>query len=127
MAWSGADNIVYEYTGITPVEIIESSPIICVYRKNGWISLKELDMALDIKNIQDVFYLETLRNKYSADSAVSVFLSAGTGMDGNTPKVKIGYLEHYMPDTVTQMKKESYRADRRYHTRSGLQLLPGQA
>ena len=71
-------------------------------------------MVLDIINTQDVFYLETLRNKYSADSAVSVFLSLQEQewMETHT-KVKIGYLEHYMPysDTDEEGKVTGLIAD----------------
>lgn len=109
-----ADNIVYDYTGITPVEIIGKQPYYLCVSKERPDLLKELDMVLDIINTQDVFYLETLHNKYSADSAVSVFLSLQEQewMETHT-KVKIGYLEHYMPysDTDEEGKVTGLIAD----------------
>ncbi len=97
-----ADNIVSEYTGITPIEIVGKEPYyLCISRKREDL-LKELDMALEIMNSQDALYLENLRNKYSADSSISVFLSLQEQewMEAH-PQVKIGYLEHYMPYSDT--------------------------
>ena len=97
-----ADNIVSEYTGITPVEIIGKQPYYLCVAKNREDLLQELDMALEIINTQDLFYLETLRSKYSADSSISVFLSLQEQeWIEEHSKVKVGYLQCYMPYSDT--------------------------
>lgn len=59
-------------------------------------------MAVEIMNAQDSLYLETLRNKYSADTSVAVFLSLQEQEWINShPQVNVGYLKNYMPYSDT--------------------------
>lgn len=97
-----ADNIVSQYTGITPVEIVGKQPYYLCVSKNREDLLKELNMAVEIMNAQDSLYLETLRNKYSADTSVAVFLSLQEQEWINShPQVNVGCLKNYMPYSDT--------------------------
>lgn len=68
-----ADNIVSGYTGISPVEMIGRVPYyICVSNLRDDL-LNELNSALALINGQDSVYLSNLKNKYSADTSISIF------------------------------------------------------
>ena len=99
-----ADNIVSpsSYEGITPVEVIGKEPYYLCVAKNRPDLLGELNAALAIMNSQDALYLDTLRNKYSADTSVHVFLSRQEQewMESH-PSVTVGYLEKYLPYSDT--------------------------
>ena len=99
-----ADNIVSpaSYEGITPVEVIGKEPYYLCVAKNRPDLLDELNAALEIMNSQDALYLDTLRNKYSADTSVHVFLSRQEQewMESH-PAVTVGYLENYLPYSDT--------------------------
>ena len=97
-----ADNIVSSYSGITPVELIGREPYYLGVAKGSQDLLKELNTALSIINGQDSLYLDTLRNKYSADTSVSVFLSRQEQeWMQNHPAITVGYLNNYMPYSDT--------------------------
>lgn len=97
-----ADNIVSSYSGITPVELIGREPYYLGVAKTSQDLLKELNTALSIINSQDSVYLDTLRNKYSADTSVSVFLSRQEQeWMQNHPTITVGYLNNYMPYSDT--------------------------
>lgn len=98
-----ADNIISgSATGISPVEMIGRIPYyICVAKGENDI-LSELNSAQALINVQDTVFLADLKNKYSADTSVSVFLSKQEKewMDKH-PEVRVGYLEDYLPYSDT--------------------------
>ncbi len=103
-AFVSAENIVSSYAGITPVEKIGREPYyLCVTGKHPEF-LDELNMALSLMEEQDALYLDELKNRYSAESSVTVFLSRQERewMDRNDT-ITVGYLDHYLPycDTET--------------------------
>ena len=93
-----ADNIVSGYTGITPVEMIGKVPYYLCVAKGQNELLEELNTALSLINGQDSVYFANLKNKYSADTSISIFLSKQEKdwMEKHT-KIVVGYLEHYLP------------------------------
>lgn len=93
-----ADNIVSGYTGISPVEMIGRVPYyICVSKQREDL-LDELNSALSLINGQDSVYLSNLKNKYSADTSISIFLSRQEKDWMEThPRIIVGYLDHYLP------------------------------
>ena len=93
-----ADNIVSAFTGISPIEMIGKVPYYLCVSKNEKGILKELNTALSLMDGQDSSYLVNLRNKYSADTTISIFLSKQEREWMAThPKVKVGYLKNYLP------------------------------
>lgn len=104
-----ADNIVTNssYAGITPVEVIGKEPYYLCVAKDHPELLDALNTALAIINGQDSLYLEILKNKYSADTSVSVFLSRQEQeWMGQHPTVTVGYLDHYLPYSDTDADGE---------------------
>ena len=97
-AFASADNIVSSYTGIVPVEKIGKEPYyVCVSKEREDI-LEELNDALSVMNEQDTFDLQVLRNKYSAETSVSVFLSRQERewMESHQT-ITVGYAKNYLP------------------------------
>ena len=93
-----ADNVVSSYNGIIPVEKIGKEPYYLCATKDRPDLLKELNNALAIISEQDTFDLEVLRNKYSAETAVSVFLSRQEYDWMEThDTITVGYAEDYLP------------------------------
>ncbi len=93
-----ADNVASSYAGIVPVEKIGKEPYyLCVAKKKPEL-LEQLNAALLLLDEQNAQYLEELRNQYSAESSVSVFLSEQEQewMEAH-PTVKVGYLNNYLP------------------------------
>ena len=97
-AFVSADNIVSSYTGIVPVEKIGKEPYyFCVAKKRQDL-LNSLNMALAVIDEQDAIDLDEIRNKYSAESTVSVFLSRQERDWMNAhPSITVGYVKNYMP------------------------------
>lgn len=93
-----ADNVVSGFGGITPVEMIGKVPYYLCVANSCPELLSELNQSLVLLNGQDTTYLVTLRNKYTADTAISIFLSKQeqTWMAAH-PKIRVGYLDSYMP------------------------------
>lgn len=93
-----ADNVVSSYNGIIPVEKIGKEPYYLCTAKDRTDLLKELNNALAIISEQDTFDLEVLRNKYSAETAVNVFLSRQEYDWIEThDTIRVGYAENYLP------------------------------
>lgn len=102
-AFVGADNMVSTYTGISPIEKIGKEPYYICISKDRSDLLEELNAAVSIMNSQDSLYLETLRNKYSADTSIQVFLSKQEREWMNDhPTITVGYLNHYLPYSDTE-------------------------
>lgn len=97
-----ADNIVSGYAGISPVEMIGKVPYYLCAAKGQDELLTELNTALSLINGQDSVYLANLRNKYSADTSISIFLSKQEKqwMEQH-PQIVVGYLNHYLPYSNT--------------------------
>ena len=97
-----ADNIVSGYSGISPAEMIGRMPYyICVSKTRPDI-LEELNSALSLINGQDSVYLAGLKNKYSADTSISIFLSKQEQeWLGAHSQIRVGYLDDYMPYSST--------------------------
>lgn len=97
-----ADNIASSYIGIVPVEKIGKEPYyLCVAKQKPEL-LEQLNTALLLMEEQNMKYLDELRNQYSAESSVSVFLSEQEQewMEAH-PTVKVGYLNNYLPYSDT--------------------------
>ena len=93
-----ADNVVSSYNGIIPVEKIGKEPYYLCTAKDRTDLLRELNNALAIISEQDTFDLEVLRNKYSAETAVNVFLSRQEYDWMEThDTITVGYAENYLP------------------------------
>ena len=93
-----ADNIVSGYSGISPVEMIGKLPYyFCVSNEKSDL-LEELDSALSLIKGQDALFLTELRNKYTADTSISIFLTKQEQewLEKND-SVTVGYMESYMP------------------------------
>ena len=101
-AFVSADNIVSSYSGIAPVEKIGKEPYYLCVSKNRTDILEELNIALSVINEQDSLDLDTLRNKYSTESTVSIFLSTQERewMEEH-PSVTVGYVNSYLPYSDT--------------------------
>ena len=97
-AFASADNIVSSYTGIVPVEKIGKEPYYVCASKDRDDILEELNGALSVMNEQDTFDLQVLRNKYSAETSVSVFLSRQERewMESHQT-ITVGYAKNYLP------------------------------
>ena len=97
-AFASADNIVSSYTGIVPVEKIGKEPYYVCASKDRDDILHELNDALSVMNEQDTFDLQVLRNKYSAETSVSVFLSRQERewMESHQT-ITVGYAKNYLP------------------------------
>lgn len=97
-----ADNIVSGTSGISPAEMIGRVPYyICVSPARPDL-LTDLNAALLLINGQDSVYLANLKNKYSADTSISIFLSRQESdwMQAH-PQLRVGYLSNYMPYSGT--------------------------
>ena len=70
-----ADNIVSGYAGISPVELIGRMPYYICVSKDRTDLVGELNAALSLINGQDSLFLTELKNKYTADTSISIFLS----------------------------------------------------
>lgn len=97
-AFASADNIVSSYTGIVPVEKIGKEPYYLCVSKEKKDVLDELNEALSVMTEQDIFDLQVLRNKYSAETSVNVFLSKQEQdwMEAHHT-ITVGYAENYLP------------------------------
>ena len=100
-----ADNIVSSYTGITPVEMIGKEPYYLAVSKKRDDLLEKLNKTLSVIQEQNAFYLDDLRNKYSTESSVNIFLSRQEQewMEDH-PKITVGYLNNYLPYSDTDAK-----------------------
>ncbi len=93
-----ADNIVSSYSGISPVEQIGKLPYYICISSSRTDLLDELNSALSLVNGQDAVFLADLRNKYTADTSISIFLTKQerNWLNSHTT-ITVGYLDHYMP------------------------------
>lgn len=93
-----ADNIVSGISGISPVEMIGKVPYYLCVAKGETDTLAELNAAMSLINGQDLEYLAHLKNKYSADTTISIFLSKQEKdwLDNHT-QLRVGYLDNYLP------------------------------
>lgn len=100
-----ADNVASSYSGIVPVEKIGKEPYYLCVAKTKPELLEQLNAALLLMEEQNGQYLDELRNQYSAESSVSVFLSEQEQdwMEVH-PTVKVGYLNNYLPYSDTDAK-----------------------
>lgn len=93
------------YSGIVPVEKIAKEPYyLCVNKQKPQL-LKELNDALRVIYEQDALSINELSNKYTAETAVSVFLSKEErDWMQQHQTIKVGYSKHYLPysDTTKQ-------------------------
>lgn len=97
-AFVSADNIVSSYTGIVPVEKIGKEPYYLCTSKNRNDILNELNEALSVMTEQSTFDVQVLRNKYSAETSVSVFLSKQEQDWMETHHtITVGYAKNYLP------------------------------
>ena len=93
-----ADNIVSGYAGISPVELIGRMPYYICVSKDRTDLVGELNAALSLINGQDSLFLTELKNKYTADTSISIFLSRQEyDWLENNDAVTIGYMDSYMP------------------------------
>ena len=93
-----ADNIVSCYTGISPVEMVGKLPYYVCVAKGKEDILENLNVALSLINGQDSPFITELKNKYSADTSISIFLSKQEKewLDSHN-QIKVGYLNNYLP------------------------------
>ena len=97
-----ADNIVSGYTGISPVELIGKVPYYICTAKGEDDILESLNSALALINGQDSLFLVNLKNKYCADTSISIFLTKQEKDWMNAhPVITVGYLNHYLPYSNT--------------------------
>ena len=97
-----ADNIVSGYSGISPVEMIGRVPYYICAAKNRPDLLEALNSALSLINGQDSAYLTALKNKYTADTSISIFLSKQEqDWLNENRQIRVGYLDDYMPYSGT--------------------------
>ena len=93
-----ADNVVSSYSGITPVEKIGKQLFYLCTAKEREDLLSELNMAMSIMNEQDAVEVDELRNKYYAETTVSVFLSQQEQQwMKEHAQITVGYLADYLP------------------------------
>ena len=97
-AFVSADNIVSSYTGVFPVEKLGKEPYYLSLSKGHQNLLNELNMALSIIDGQDGLFLNELKNKYSSDTSVNVYLSDKEQQwIKNHDSITVGYLKNYLP------------------------------
>ena len=97
-AFVSADNIISGYYGVVPIEKIGKEPYYLCVTKHREDILEELNMALSLIEEQDALDFDAMRNKYSAETTVSVFLSRQERdwMDAHS-EVHVGYVDDYLP------------------------------
>ena len=97
-AFVSADNIVSSYTGVFPVEKLGKEPYYLTVAKGHQNLLNELNMALSIIDGQDGLFLNELKNKYSSDTSVNVYLSdKELQWIAKHDSITVGYLRNYLP------------------------------
>ena len=97
-AFVSADNIVSSYTGVFPVEKLGKEPYYLAVSKGHKNLLNELNMSLSVIDGQDGLFLNELKNKYSSDTSVNVYLSdKELQWIENHNSITIGYLKNYLP------------------------------
>lgn len=97
-AFVSADNIVSSYTGVFPVEKLGKEPYYLAVAKGHNNLLNELNMSLSVIDGQDGLFLNELKNKYSSDTSVNVYLSdKELQWIENRNSITIGYLKNYLP------------------------------
>ena len=97
-AFVSADNIVSSYTGVFPVTKLGKEPYYLAVAKGHTNLLNELNMSLSLIDGQDGLFLNELKNKYSSDTSVNVYLSdKELQWIENRNSITIGYLKNYLP------------------------------
>lgn len=97
-AFVSADNIVSSYTGVFPVEKLGKEPYYLAVSKKQKALLNELNITLSVIDGQDGLFLNELKNKYSSDTAVNVYLSdKELQWIHQHDSITVGYLKHYLP------------------------------
>ena len=97
-AFVSADNIVSSYTGVFPVTKLGKEPYYLAVAKGHTNLLNELNMSLSLIDGQDGLFLNELKNKYSSDTSVNVYLSdKELQLIENRNSITIGYLKNYLP------------------------------
>lgn len=97
-AFVSADNIVSSYTGVFPVEKLGKEPYYLAVAKGHKNLLNELNMSLSLIDDQDGLFFNELKNKYSSDTSVNVYLSdKELQWIENRNSITIGYLKNYLP------------------------------
>ena len=97
-AFVSADNIVSSYTGVFPVTKLGKEPYYLAVAKGHTNLLNELNMSLSLIDDQDGLFLNELKNKYSSDTSVNVYLSdKELQWIENRNSIAIGYLKNYLP------------------------------
>ena len=101
-AFVSADNIISGYCGVAPIEKIGKEPYYLCVTKHREDILEELNMALSVIEEQDALDFDAMRNKYSTETTVSVFLSRQERewMDAHS-EVHVGYVDDYLPYSNT--------------------------
>jgi signal transduction histidine kinase/ABC-type amino acid transport substrate-binding protein/BarA-like signal transduction histidine kinase len=97
-AFVSADNIVSSYTGVFPVEKLGKEPYYLAVAKGDKNLLNELNMSLSLIDGQDGLFFNELKNKYSSDTSVKIYLSdKELQWIENHNSITIGYLKNYLP------------------------------
>lgn len=93
-----SENIAEGVASIYPAQIVGRRPYYLVVAKGRDDLLANVNSAQEIMNNQDKVFLDSLRSRYSANSAVNDFMSADehewTQMH---PSITVGYLDNYLP------------------------------
>lgn len=93
-----SENIAEGVASIYPAQIVGRRPYYLAVAKGRDDLLANVNSAQEIMNNQDKVFLDSLRSRYSANSAVNDFMSADehewTQMH---PSITVGYLDDYLP------------------------------
>ncbi len=93
-----SENIAEGVASIYPAQIVGRRPYYLAVAKDRDDLLANVNSAQEIMNNQDKVFLDSLRSRYSANSAVNDFMSADehewTQMH---PSITVGYLDDYLP------------------------------
>ena len=97
-AFVSSDNVAYKNKDAVPVEIVGTEPYYLAVAKGREDLLAQLDNAQTVMGTQDRVYLDELRNRYTADSVVNVYLAPDEALWMSTHStLRVGYLNDYLP------------------------------
>ena len=97
-AFVSSDNVAHAADDVVPVQIVGTEPYYLAVAPGKQALLARLNATLQVMDTQDRIFLDQLQNRYTADSAVNVYLFPDeASWIANHHSLTVGYLDDYLP------------------------------
>ena len=97
-AFVSSDNVAHGADDVVPVQIVGTEPYYLAVAPGKPELLGQLNSTLQVMDTQDRVFLDQLQNRYTADSAVNVYLYPDeVRWMSSHHSLTIGYLDDYLP------------------------------